>query len=125
MFGRRHVGITHPEINDVFTARACLSLEAVDLFENVRREPLDAIKVGLHGPSVQHRCRVTAEHRGNKVASSMALGLSLRSTLKEYFGSPVARFALRHGLIVDGLAIPNCLDQHMTGGNSFPDNLMC
>ena len=46
--GRRHVGIAHAEIDDVLAARARLRLEAVDFLEDVRRQPLDAVEIGIH-----------------------------------------------------------------------------
>ena len=42
---RRQVGIAHAEIDDVVAARAGLRLQLVDLLEDVRRQPLDAMKV--------------------------------------------------------------------------------
>jgi len=69
--------------------------------------------------------RVTCEHRGNKVASSMALRSFLRSALKEYFGASIARFTLGHRLIIDRLAVSHRLDQHMASGNTLPNDLMC
>ena len=47
--GRRHVGIAHAEIDDVLAARARLRLEAVHFLEDVGRQPLDAVEIGLHG----------------------------------------------------------------------------
>jgi len=69
--------------------------------------------------------RVICEHRGNKVASSMALRRFLRSALEEYFGASIAGFSLRHRLIIDRLAVSHRLDQHMTSGNTIPNDLMC
>ena len=42
-------GIAHAEIDNVVAARARLSLEAVYLLEDVRRQPLDLVKFFLHG----------------------------------------------------------------------------
>jgi hypothetical protein len=38
------IGISHPEVNDVLTTPARLSLEFVDDIEDVGRQPLDAGK---------------------------------------------------------------------------------
>jgi hypothetical protein len=54
----------------------------------------------------------------------MALQAFLRSTLEEYFGASVAGFSLRHRFIVDGLAVPNRLDQHMTSWDTLPNDLV-
>ena len=48
MVGRGHVGIAHAEIDDVFAARARLGLEAIDFLEDIRRQPLDAVEIGVH-----------------------------------------------------------------------------
>ena len=48
VLGRRHVGIAHAEIDDVLAARARVRLEAIDFLEDIRRQPLDAVKFGLH-----------------------------------------------------------------------------
>jgi len=55
----------------------------------------------------------------------MALRPFLRSTLDEYFGTAVACFPLRHRLVVDRLAIADGLDEHVTGGNPFANDLLC
>ena len=46
---RRHVGIAHAEIDDVFAARARSRLKAVDLFEDVRRQTPYTVEFALHG----------------------------------------------------------------------------
>ena len=41
---RRHVGIAHAEIDDVFATSARLRLEAVHLFEDIRRQPFYSVE---------------------------------------------------------------------------------
>ena len=48
----RHVRIAHAEVDNVGTARARLSLQAVDLFEDIGRQALDAVKAVYHGKPI-------------------------------------------------------------------------
>src|ERR1700688_226631 len=48
MRGRRQVGIAHAEIDDIGAGITGRSFRAIDLFENVRRQPADAVKI-FHG----------------------------------------------------------------------------
>ncbi len=45
---RRHVGIAHPEIDDVLAAGTRRGLEAVYFLKDIRRQPLDAVEIGVH-----------------------------------------------------------------------------
>jgi len=50
---RRQIGIAHAEVDDVGAAVASAGLRAVDLFEHIRRQPADAIKL-FHGCAYQN-----------------------------------------------------------------------
>jgi hypothetical protein len=52
VFGGRQIRIAHAEVDDVGTGVAGGGLEAVDLFENVRRQPLDTVEFE-HGPKTR------------------------------------------------------------------------
>jgi hypothetical protein len=46
---RRLVGIPHPEVDDVLAPCSRFGLQLVDDVEDIRRQPLDAVKIGLGG----------------------------------------------------------------------------
>src|ERR1019366_5503624 len=103
VLGRRHVRVAHAEVDGVLAPCTRLRLEAVNFLEDVGRQPLDAVEVGLHCSGTVNSTRSSAsrpQHRGNKVVPSMALQPFLRLTLEEYLGPAVARLTLRHGLVI-------------------------
>ncbi len=51
MLRRRHVRIAHAEIDDVLAAGTRAGLQLVDLLEDIRRQPLNSMKVVVHGRS--------------------------------------------------------------------------
>ena len=48
VLGRGQIGIAHSEINDIFTGRARLGLDRIDLGEDIRRQALYAVKLLIH-----------------------------------------------------------------------------
>ena len=48
MFGSRTVGVTHRKVNDVFSSTTRCHLESARNVEDIRRQPFDARKVGIH-----------------------------------------------------------------------------
>ncbi len=48
VLGRGHVGVAHAEVDHVHALATQLGLDAVDLFENVRRQALDTMEVVVH-----------------------------------------------------------------------------
>ncbi len=45
------IGITHPKINNIFAPGARFLLQLSDDIEDIGRESLDALKMGIHGKS--------------------------------------------------------------------------
>ena len=51
------VGVTHTEIYDVFSARTRGLLQFPNNIEDVGRETLNALKMGIHGVDARFKCR--------------------------------------------------------------------
>ena len=50
VLGRRHVGVTHAEVDNILARRAMGSLNRVDLVEDVGRQALYAVELAFHRP---------------------------------------------------------------------------
>jgi hypothetical protein len=53
----RLVRVAHAEINDVLSASARGLLQFTDDIEDVGRETLNALKMGIHGVDARFKCR--------------------------------------------------------------------
>src|SRR5262245_17817211 len=51
VLGRRHVGVAHAKVDDVFAPRACLGLQVVYDREDIRRQALDPVELLHRGGS--------------------------------------------------------------------------
>ena len=57
MRGRRLIGISHAEINDILAARTRRRLQLIDYIEDIGRQPLYSGKL-VHGQYVMQRLRL-------------------------------------------------------------------
>ena len=53
MLRRLHIGIAHPEVDNIGTARPRPCFQRVDFREHIRRKALDAMKIFNHGDLVR------------------------------------------------------------------------
>ena len=71
MLRRRHIGITHAEVDNVLAARPRGRLQSIDLFKDVRRQPFYAVEI-LHewAPRPFHCLNSTDEISPNSARAS-------------------------------------------------------
>jgi hypothetical protein len=70
----RLVRIAHAEINDVLSASTRGLLQFTDDIEDVGRETLNALKMGIHDVDARLKCRLIQPYQGNQIVRRAVAG---------------------------------------------------